>query len=61
MPQPLREFSILQKHHRIGLKKAFVKELGWKEGDQLILEVYKGRLIVENISKGRKTIVEKLK
>ncbi len=61
MPQPLRDFSILQKLHRIGLKKAFVKELGWEEGDQLILEVYKGRLIVENISKGRKTIAERLK
>ncbi|MBA7658156.1 hypothetical protein ES703_66104 [subsurface metagenome] len=52
MAQPLRDFSILQKLHRIGLKKAFVKELGWEVGDQLLLEVYKGRLIVENLTKG---------
>ena len=61
MSQPLRDFSALQKLHRIGLKKAFVKELGWEVGDQLLLEVYKGRLLVENLSKGLLPAKERLK
>ncbi|GAF88712.1 unnamed protein product [marine sediment metagenome] len=61
MSQPLRDFSALQVRHRIGLKKAFVKELGWEVGDQLLIEVYKGRLLVENLSKGLLPAKERLK
>jgi len=61
MSQPLRDFVALQERHRIGLKKDFVKELGWDVGDQLLLEVYKGRLLVENLSKGLLPAEERLK
>ena len=37
------------------------KELGWDEGDQLLLETYKGRLFVENLSKGLLPMGDRLK
>ena len=38
-----------------------MERLGWDEGDQLVIEDYKGRLIIENISKGLLPIGERLK
>jgi len=56
-----REFTTIQKGRRIQLKREWMDALGWKEKDQLLIEEYKGRLIIENLSKGRISIVERLK
>ena len=61
MERPLRDFSTLQKGRRIQLKVEFMEKLGWEEGDQLLLETYKGRLFAENLSKGLLPIGERLK
>jgi len=52
MSEPIRDFTTLQKSRRIQLKPALAKQLGWNEGDQLLIEDYKGRLIIENLTKG---------
>jgi len=61
MSKPLRDFSTLQKGRRIQLKTEFMEQLEWDEGDQLLLETYKGRLFVENLSKGLLPMEERLK
>jgi len=61
MSKPLRDFSTLQKGRRIQLKQDFMEQLKWDEGDQLLLETYKGRLFVENLSKGLLPMGERLK
>ncbi len=61
MERPLRDFVTLQKGRRIQLKPEFMEKLGWEEGDQLLLETYKGRLFAENLSKGLLPMEERLK
>lgn len=61
MEQDLRDFVTLQKSRRIQLKPEFAKKLGWDEGDQLLLETYKGRLFIENLSKGLLPLEQRMK
>ena len=61
MTQPLRDFTTLQKAFRIALNKDFREELKWEEGDNLLIEVYKGRLLVENLTRGLLPAGERLK
>lgn len=37
-----------------------MKTLGWNEKDQLMIEEYKGKLVVENISRPIKPLKERL-
>jgi len=61
-PRPRRDWSRSQLGalHRINIGK-YVEELGWDVGDQLLLEVYRGCLLVENLSKGLLPAKERLK
>ena len=61
MEQDLRDFVTLQRGRRIQLKPEFMEKLEWEEGDQLVLETYKGRLFVENLSKGLLPLGERMK
>ena len=61
MERPLRDFATFQKGRRIQLKVEFMEKLGWEEGDQLLLETYKGRLFAENLSKDLLPMEERLK
>jgi len=61
MEKDLRDFVTLQRGRRIQLKQDFMDKLKWEEGDQLLLETYKGRLFVENLSKGLLPLGERMK
>ena len=61
MEKDLRDFVTLQRGRRIQLKQDFMDKLKWEEGDQLLLETYKGRLFIENLSKGLLPLGERMK
>ena len=58
--EPIRDFTTFQKGSRIGIKKDLKARLGWEEGDVLLIEDYKGKLIVENLSRSIKPLKERL-
>ncbi len=60
-PRPRRDWSKNQLGARSRINIGhYVKELGWEVGDQLLLEVYRGCLLVENLSKGLLPAKERL-
>jgi len=61
MEKDIRDFVTLQKSRRIQLKQDFMDKLKWDEGDQLLLETYKGRLFIENLTKGLLPLGERMK
>ena len=56
----LRVHSKIQKERRIVISEDQMEELGWEIHDQILTEAYRGKLIVENLSKTIKPIEERL-
>jgi len=55
-----RAYGRIQKQRRIAVPKDLMEILGWKIEDQVLVEVYKGKLIVENISKSLRPLEERI-
>lgn len=51
--ESVREFSHIHSGFRIVIPRRMREALGWRLGDQVLLEAYKGRLVVENLSSVR--------
>jgi len=45
-----REYQRIQTNGRFSIPKRFKDAYGWKDGDQIMVEAHKGRLIIENIT-----------
>lgn len=56
-----REFAKIQRGRRIAIPLEMMKTLGWDELDQVLLEAYQGKLVIENISKQVKPLPERLR
>ena len=56
-----RAFGKIQKGRRIAISVSLMNQLGWKEEDHVLVEAYKGKLIVENLSRTIKPLKERLK
>jgi len=59
MPLP-REYGKIQKGRRIAISKDLLKQLEWKIDDQILKEAYRGKLIIENLSKTIKPLEERI-
>jgi len=57
----MREFGIIQKGRRVALSKEMLEYLGWSVGDQVILEEYKGKIVVEPLSKVVRPLEERVR
>jgi len=55
-----RVYGKIHQERRIAIPKHILELLGWKIGDQIIVEAYQGKLIVENLSKTIKPIEERI-
>ena len=55
-----RAYGKIQKGRRIAVPQDLLKMLGWEIDDQVVVEVYRGKLIVENLSKTIKPIEERI-
>ena len=55
-----RTYSKIQQQRRIAIPKHLMETLGWEIDDQLIVEAYQGKIIVENLSKTIKPIEERI-
>ena len=56
-----RAFGKIQVGRRIAIPEYLLNRLGWEIGDQIIVEDYKGFLLVENVSRKTKPISERIK
>ncbi len=56
-----RAFVKIQKLRRIVIPEHLMDMLGWKIGDQILIEAYKGKLIVEPLNKAIKPQQERYK
>lgn len=56
-----RQFGKIQKGRRIAVPETLMNLLGWEMGDQVLVEAYRGKLIVENLSRSIKPLPERLK
>ena len=62
MPDDLpRAYGKIQKGRRIAIPDSLMNQLGWEVEDQVLVEAYKGKLIVENLSRTIKPLEERLK
>ena len=55
-----RAYGKIQKGRRIAIPQDLLKLLGWEIDDKVLVEVYKGKLIVENLSKIISPLEERL-
>lgn len=55
-----RAFSKIQKLRRVPIQKELMDLLGWEEGDNVMVEAYKGRIIIENLDRTIKPPKERL-
>ena len=55
-----REYGKIQKGRRIAISDDLLKMLGWEIDDQVLKEVYRGKLIIENLSKTIKPLEERI-
>ena len=55
-----RAYGKIQKGRRIAIPKDLLKMLGWEIDDQVVVEVYRGKLIVENLTKTLKPLEESM-
>lgn len=55
-----RAYGRIQRQRRIAIPKHIMEMLGWEIDDQVLVEVYQGKLIVENLTKTTKPITERL-
>ena len=55
-----RSYGKIQKGRRIAIDKGLMKMLGWEIDDQVLKEVYRGKLIIENLSKTIKPLEERI-
>ena len=55
-----RTYSKIQRQRRIAIPKRLMEMLGWKIDDQVMVEVYKGKLIVENLSMTIRPLEERI-
>lgn len=44
-----RAFGKIQKLRRIAIPQHLLDLLGWKVSDQIMIEAYKGKLVIENL------------
>lgn len=56
-----RIFGKIQKKGRIAITSSLLKRLGWEIGDQVLIEAYQGKLIVENLKRSIRPLKERLK
>ena len=56
-----RAFGSIQTGRRIALPASLMKLMDWEVGDQVLVEAYQGKLIVENLSRSIKPLKERLK
>ena len=56
-----REYLKIQENGRISIPLRFREFLGWQDGDQIMVEVYKGRILIENLKEREKPAQERLK
>lgn len=55
-----RAYGKIQKGRRIAITKPLMEQLGWEIDDQIMAEAYKGKLIVENLTKNLKPLEERI-
>ena len=55
-----RAYGKIQKGRRIAITQPLMDQLGWEIDDQIMAEAYKGKLIVENLSKIISPLEERL-
>jgi len=55
-----RSFSKIQKGRRVAIDKELLDLSGWQIGDQVMVEYYKGKFIIENLSRTIKPLPERL-
>ena len=55
-----RSFSKIQKGRRIAIPEDLMTLIQWEIGDRILVESYKGKLIVENLSKTIKPLEERI-
>ena len=55
-----RAYGKIQKGRRIAVPQDLLKMLGWEIDDQVVVEVYRGKLIVENLTKILKPLEERI-
>ena len=55
-----RAYGKIQKGRRIAVPQDLLKMLGWEIDDQVVVEVYRGKLIVENLTKTLKPLEERI-
>ena len=56
-----RMFGKIQTGRRIAISESIMKQLGWETGDQILIEAYCGKLIVENLSQIIKPATERFR
>ena len=55
-----RAYGKIQKGRRIAVPQDLLKMLGWEIDDQVVVEAYRGKLIVENLTKNLKPLEERI-
>ena len=46
----LRAFGIIQDSGRISIPKPWREDMKWEDGDQIMIERYKGKILIENLT-----------
>ena len=55
-----RAYGKIQKGRRIAITQPLMDQLGWEIDDQIVAEAYRGKLIVENLTKTTRPLEERI-
>ena len=55
-----RIYRKIQKGNRIAISEEILQQLGWEIDDQIVIEAYQGKLIVEKLDRVLKPLKERL-
>lgn len=56
-----RAYGKIQALRRVAIPPQLMEALGWKIGDEVLIEAYKGKLIIENLSRTIKPLADRLR